>query len=123
MRPAPPFPGIGHAVLLVLGFLLIQFFAGLLVGGSSLILGLDHSGITAWTLGAINTLAAAAVVGVALRIRREPARRFLAIAPFRPVLLAPVVAAALGLAVVLTQVDHLIVTATGFTSLRERGAL
>ena len=113
-RIPPVFPNTGQAVLLVLGALFLQVGAGVIIALGAMIFTSDAKAGTAlllnpWTMTVINTVAIGAIISLGLRATRESATRFLAIAPFGATLLPAMLLAAVGLAVVLAELDNVLV--------------
>ncbi len=111
--PAPAFPNVGQSVLLVLGVLFIQVAGGAtvalvatLAGGASIVpLVLFNPA----TLIAINLLAIGIVLALGFRVTRESARAFFTVQPFALRLLPAIVLCSVGLAIVLAEVDNILV--------------
>lgn len=107
---SPSFPGIGHAVLLSIGMLMVQVSGGAFITSIDLASGAEAgAGFNPWVLGIVNVLAIGLALALGLRATRETPRQFFALRPFDPRLLPAIVAAALGLAVVLHQTANLTV--------------
>lgn len=113
-RPDLSFANLGFGILVVVGFVAIQVVLlmpvmvyGMFAGG-----GVEHLleiALNPWVLGTVNTLSAAIVVFLALRRTRESPAQFFTIRPVSWRLVAPAVVTAIGLGVVLDQIDTVLV--------------
>ncbi len=111
-RPSPPFPSFGQAALLVIGSLMLQVAAGGIVGVVWLAAGSPGTVFEAlynpWALSAINVAATGAALTFGRRATGESFARFYALRAFPASLLPAMTLTALGLAVVMNEVDNLI---------------
>lgn len=98
------YPGIGGAILLTLVALGLQFAIGLCAG---LAFTLFHRKLDTPPLLLLNTVVFVGVLGWVVRWRKVPLSRILALSPVSPALLAPMVLALCGLAVVSSEINNL----------------
>lgn len=121
--PDLSFANLGFGILVVVGFVAIQFLClmpvmiyGLVAGGG--VDGLLELAMNPWVLGTVNVLSASIVLSLALRGTGEPPAQFFAIRPVSLRLVPPAVITAVGLGVVLDQIDTVLVDVFARLSLK-----